>query len=536
MKKRLSRSLLSSPAVLLAMLALATTARAAPGAARKLVTTTKANWTIENITSSGGRVFFTQGSGATSPELWSTDGTVAGTKLVTTIGGGATQAHRLTDANGTLFFFTGEGRFGPIDAAWTSNGTAGGTTSVAAVSATPLTLEAKALGSKVFFNGASLANGFELWSVDAAGARLVNDIHPSASSNPSAFFTAAGNLYFEASDPAGAGLFATNGTAAPQKLAPRGPLSFFSPAGTHAVVGSTVYVMVEEILATNGTKGGTKSIGGKDQNWVTCLSALPNGTLVFIGDTTTGDEIFVSDGTTVPATPIKEIGAGAADGASRHRGCAVADSSLFFWEANAATLWKTDGTAAGTAPVKAFPDADLLPTEAVPMKAVGGGVAFAIDDGVNGRELWYSDGTDAGTTLVQDILLGAGSSEPSQLTVVGSNLYFTATSGANTRDLWVYALPGGPGAPDGGSDPDGGSSQPDGGGGGTKDGGTGSDDDDHDDGGSGGSSDGDADGATADGGGCGVGAGETSPGGLLGAGTLAVVGSMIARRKRRRVR
>lgn len=291
MKKRLSRSLLSPPAVLLAMLALSTTARAAPGAARKLVTTTKANWTIENITSSGGRVFFTQGSGATSPELWSTDGTVVGTKLVTTIGGGATQAHRLTDANGTLFFFTGEGRFGPIDAAWTSNGTAGGTTSVAAVSATPLTLEAKALGSKVFFNGASLANGFELWSVDAAGARLVNDIHPSASSNPSAFFTAAGNLYFEASDPAGAGLFATNGTAAPQKLAPRGPLSFFSPAGTHAVVGSTVYVMVEEILATNGTKGGTRSIGGKDQNWVTCLSALPNGTLVFIGDTTTGDEI-----------------------------------------------------------------------------------------------------------------------------------------------------------------------------------------------------------------------------------------------------
>src|SRR3954451_15899264 len=37
-------------------------------------------------------------------------------------------------------------------------------------------------------------------------------------------------------------------------------------------------------------------------------------------------------------------------------------------------------------------------------------VFFTVNDGINGTELWKSDGTAAGTALVKDINLGAGSS------------------------------------------------------------------------------------------------------------------------------
>jgi ELWxxDGT repeat protein len=54
-----------------------------------------------------------------------------------------------------------------------------------------------------------------------------------------------------------------------------------------------------------------------------------------------------------------------------------------------------------------------------------------------GEELWKSDGTDAGTKLVKDIVPGVGSSEPSNLTVAGNELFFTVSqmySGAT--QLW----------------------------------------------------------------------------------------------------
>src|SRR5436309_6950097 len=65
-------------------------------------------------------------------------------------------------------------------------------------------------------------------------------------------------------------------------------------------------------------------------------------------------------------------------------------------------LWKTDGTAAGTALVK-----DVCPGDCWAMihsYAVWNGVLyFGADDGVHGQELWRSDGTAAGTTLVADL-------------------------------------------------------------------------------------------------------------------------------------
>ena len=73
---------------------------------------------------------------------------------------------------------------------------------------------------------------------------------------------------------------------------------------------------------------------------------------------------------------------------------------------------------------------------------VNGTLFFSARSSANGRELWKSDGTAAGTQLVKDIRTGSGSgyysnsSSPSDLTAVGSTLYFSANDGTNGRELW----------------------------------------------------------------------------------------------------
>ena len=63
-------------------------------------------------------------------------------------------------------------------------------------------------------------------------------------------------------------------------------------------------------------------------------------------------------------------------------------------------------------------------------------VFFNATDPVNGVELWKSDGTAAGTALVKNINPAAGSSFPQLLTNVNGTLFFLATDGTNGIELW----------------------------------------------------------------------------------------------------
>jgi ELWxxDGT repeat protein len=98
-------------------------------------------------------------------------------------------------------------------------------------------------------------------------------------------------------------------------------------------------------------------------------------------------------------------------------------------------LWKSDGTAAGTALV-----ADLVAGAGSAaldnLTAVGGRLFFTFNDGGHGDELWESDGTAAGTHLVKDVNPGAGSSNPGSLTALSGKLFFTADDGSHGRALW----------------------------------------------------------------------------------------------------
>ncbi|MEM6473341.1 MAG: dockerin type I domain-containing protein, partial [Planctomycetota bacterium] len=65
-------------------------------------------------------------------------------------------------------------------------------------------------------------------------------------------------------------------------------------------------------------------------------------------------------------------------------------------------------------------------------------IYFVADDGVNGQELWKSDGSVAGTMMVdENFFPGSGGSNPRDLTVFNNTLFFSAntTGGSPTGDV-----------------------------------------------------------------------------------------------------
>lgn len=70
------------------------------------------------------------------------------------------------------------------------------------------------------------------------------------------------------------------------------------------------------------------------------------------------------------------------------------------------------------------------------MTVLGSNVFFSANDGINGRELWKTDGTNVGTTLYLDLNAGSSNSNPEQLKVLGSFLTFTAQHPTLGKELF----------------------------------------------------------------------------------------------------
>lgn len=338
---------------------------------------------------------------------------------------------------------------------WRSDGTAEGTRLVADLnpigSSNPTSLAV--FDGRVYFAATTPLQGTELWSTDgtAAGTAIVKDVVAGTGSSAPAGLRVFGNriLFTASNGSSGAELFGSDGTAAGTVLlkdiyagsTSSAPANFTLSNGRVFFTASTAAQGVE-LWMTDGTSAGTVLV--KDVNPGSASSSPAylkdfGGTLFFRATTATeGIELWRSDGTGAGTVLVKDIAAGTANSSPAH--LTVWNERLYFAATANSTqgneLWISDGSGAGTVLFK-----DLYPTSArsstpANLTPTATGLLFTAASSTTGVELWKTDGVN--TVVVKDIRPGTGNSNPSLLTPVGDLVCFKADdsgSGVN-YELW----------------------------------------------------------------------------------------------------
>jgi ELWxxDGT repeat protein len=420
-----------------------------------------------DLTNVNGTLFFSAANNSfftgSGTELWRSNGTQAGTTMVANINtvpntiasDKGSYPAGLTNLNGTLVFAADDGSHGTE--LWTSDGTGAGTFLVAdlntgAIGSSPMYLTN--VKGALFFSADDGTRGREPWVLTVLTANLLFDVNQGPSdSNPSGFTEVNGLVFFRASDERGNELWASDGSAAGTYLVKDinpGPANTY-PSDLTNLNGTLFFSADFELWESNGSRAGTFAVnpggGGRYARFLTNA----NGTLFFEGsDGTDGVELWRSNGTAAGTFLVKDInpGSGTYSGGGGEFGYLANVNGTVFFHANDGThgveLWASNGTAAGTFLVK-----DINPSTKNPPYAgyypydltnVNGTLFFRAPDGTHGRELWESNGTAAGTFLVKDVHPGQGTINPSYLaylTNMNGTLFFQADDGTHGRELWA---------------------------------------------------------------------------------------------------
>lgn len=415
----------------------------------------------DDLTAFANRLFFFADDGSSGKELWVSNGSSAGTRLVKDLIPGredGTPIVGVIASSDNVFFqayLPGKGLELCV-----SDGTAEGTR-VLTQSSMMFVLEgfSTVVGNKLFFvmDAGPKGTDHELWVTDGtvAGTRLVKDIVPGAEGSAIEKLTRVGNsVYFLASPGSGRELWISDGSATgTRRVTPQG--EFFLFGEELVALGSALVFSAAvsgdpagRVLWITDGNGGTRKLadinpsGSSDPR---SLTVVGNQLFFTADDGQRGTELWISDGTPTGTRLVKEITPGRAGTwisfttAVGNRLFFVADDGQRGHE-----LWVSDGTSAGTRLVR-----DLQPGVGTILKApkdligVGDTLYFTFDDPSTGRELWRSDGTEAGTQLVADINPGRFDAKISGLAVAGNRLYFAAEDSLFERELWALDLSSG---------------------------------------------------------------------------------------------
>ncbi|HAS44242.1 MAG TPA: hypothetical protein DCS93_27435 [Microscillaceae bacterium] len=238
----------------------------------------------QNLTNVNGKLFFTAdanfdgGASNVNRELWVSDGTAAGTRLVKDINVGnnnSSNPNNLVEKNGLCFFFANDGSG---EALWRSDGTDAGTVKLSLPAGTTVDEAAGLIVMDHFliFAASNATLGNELWISDGTNSMPV-DLNPgSGSSNPSNFVAINSTFYFSA----------TNGTSGTELWK------------SNATISGTV--MVKDIFPG--------SFGSSPENITKVRVGFSASEIYFTALTATnGRELWKSDGTDAGTVLVKDL-------------------------------------------------------------------------------------------------------------------------------------------------------------------------------------------------------------------------------------
>ncbi|HEX7184752.1 MAG TPA: ELWxxDGT repeat protein, partial [Thermoanaerobaculia bacterium] len=411
-------------------------------------------------------------------ELWHSDGTIAGTRVVESFEGVAAEFHGMRFVQNRLYFFLGSDL-------WISNGTAEGTVQIASVGyprlltpaadrlyflahennggtsqvwvsdgtsqgTRPLlqipTFEAfqevgwiKASGSRAYFVVNDVVHGYELWRSDGTpqGTRPITDFgyYQALRSTGLEDLEEIGNrVVFAATDGiTGSRLWTTDGR--PESTAPlTSSCTSGCKAGSLVKVGERLLFLNDDaVWSTDGTTAGTRRVWARN-----CLPngcSLPDllqpflGKAVFTARDSHGSELWWTDGTTAGTKRLTNVPEG-----SPVSGL-VGSGRRFFFKGSTPhgdEVWVTDGreTRQATNTLRWAPGSE--PTDLV---AAGDRLFFQACEGEY-LGLWSSDGLPQTTVKVRDLFGSCGSRPFIYPTAVGRWLFFRSTVTWNQEQLW----------------------------------------------------------------------------------------------------
>ncbi len=311
--------------------------------------------------------------------------------------------------------------------------------------------------------------GEELWQVTPTGApvaSLVRDFNPgSAGSSPRLVSATVGELLSLDDGSVGRELWASTsaGYVLVDDIGARGTSSDPSPAfafghpllPTYLFAATSVFSGRELWVASRDQMGtwsasllrdiepGAASSNPEVLGEVTSFLNTAPVFLLAATTTTSGRELWKSNGTAAGTTLLAEIAAGALSSDPYRLGgyqpssgsgyvVIAADNGIHGVEP-----WLSNGTPPGTFLLSVAPG----PTGSFPAPVVASGVnvLFAANDQTNGTELWITDGTPVGPTLVRDLRPPTTHSRPNEVVAIdGAGIaLFNANDGVAGNELWI---------------------------------------------------------------------------------------------------
>jgi len=431
-------------------------------------------------TTSGGSIFFAGDDPYYGGEPWISDGTAAGSHLIANLAGDGAGSSRPRNfiAGADRLYFTADGDSG--SAIWWTDGTASGTQSIIhAGTSDDLPPAAGVVGNTLYLRRSS-----QLTKTVGTTEALVHDFRGDfLSAHIGDSFAFGDRLYFFVDQ---GQLFVTDGTDAGTLQvmeADYDVLPLISSAGQPYLIET-----FGTLWAVGPTPRATHTIARVKEKLNHDSALLPfAGSFFYFGSMGLFPHLWNFSGGANDATLVKVMprgGFGGDTGYGIDTGSANIGSALLFaWRGerfDEVQLWKTDGTADGTAQITEF--SVLYAGLLTPLVALGERVLFAVDNGRESFRPWVSDGTKGGTKILAEItpmggsrfnffvadgiayfaangglwqtdgtqegtkaIAGVSGLTGTGFARVGNTLYFAAATKEQGIELWAYPLPG-PGA------------------------------------------------------------------------------------------
>ena len=403
----------------------------------------------------GGWTYFVRDVDDLGTELYRSQGTTSIVELVKDIlpGPGGSRPELLTEYNGELVFYADDGTHGYE--LWKSDGTAAGTQLVLDImpgirGSVDLYLHDRRpipqAGGLLFFS-ASGASGRVLYKSDGttAGTQIATTL-PFSNPNIGNHFTEfGGEIYYRG---VGGTFWKASGGGATQIFSfAGGPNGIVAMGGELFFQASWPSTTGYELWKSDGTAAGTVLVKDiypgttvNQSSYPSLLTAVGSQLFFAANDGVSGKELWVTDGTTAGTTMVKDINPGPSGSIGDHIYRQMSNFGGKVWFAASsgpgATLWSSDGTSAGTQPILSpgFGTPTLKLLGSIPTGDIPGPTLYFSGATADGRELWKTDGTAGGTSQVIDLVPGFESSSPRGIVTDSTGgAFFLSDSGSGSN-------------------------------------------------------------------------------------------------------